>query len=182
MKLPWQCTEPDCESPKMGGLEVCASHASIERRERREASKPVKAARPLRRVPVQRYSEKQVDIKMELNATYEFLDNMVSQQDGGRIHCKAYPLLHEGNTTIDHSHTVSQDRCKKLGHPEWIYAEWNIEHCSRMAHEEWDRYKPEFLNHVNFSSRMGILRLHDPHDYDRRMEIWAKVNKPKETV
>lgn len=184
-KLSWMCAVDDCENPKLTGLGVCASHAAVARKEKRQASKPVAKAAPLRRVPVQRYSEKQVDIVSKLHELYEMMDAQGREEQGGILHCSAYPNhvgLNENTGPVDHSHTISQDRCKKLGHPEWIYAEWNIEYSSRIAHEEWDHYKPEFLNHANFSSRMAILKQYDPHDYDRRMEIWAAHNQPKATV
>lgn len=182
MKSPF-CSVPGCERWALSTSEFCMSHIQTARKEKRSDSQPTAKQRPLKKSFVKKVSDKQADINAELQATYEFLDNMVSQQDGMNIKCKAYPELYrESNSIIDHSYTISRDRCKKLGHPEWIYAEWNIEHCSRTAHEEWDHYKPEFLNHANYERRMSILRVYDPHDYERRLEIWALVNKAKTTV
>lgn len=176
--VPGYCKRDGCESPA-GRTGFCESCLKGLRDIQRDLNRPVKPVKPLRRVPVQKYSEKQVDIEVRLREVYEMMDGQ-AMDSWGYLHCAAYPEYSSFAIPIDHSHTISRDRCKKLGHPEWIYAEWNIEHCSRKAHEEWDHYKPEFLNHANFSRRMGILKQYDPHDYDRRMEIWAAANPVKD--
>lgn len=45
VKLSWQCIEPDCENPKIGGLDVCDSHRRAEKKELRQLSKPIKVTR-----------------------------------------------------------------------------------------------------------------------------------------
>lgn len=183
-KLHWMCElDEPCERRKEGTTNGCAFHNAAARKEKRMDSQPTVSARPLKRMPVKKVSDKQADINAELRATYEFLDNMVSQQDGMNIKCKAYPNLYsESNSIIDHSHTISRDRCKKLGKPELIYDPANIEHCSRVAHEEWDNYSPKMLKHANWQKRMDFIKLHDHHDYERRMEIWALHNPAKATI
>lgn len=181
-EYPSTCQYQHCTNYRASkGMPYCHTHLKGLRDLERDLNKPEKKSKPLRRPPVQRYSEKQVDIKIKLHEVYELMDNH-ARGPGGMISCSAYSHLNDVNSIIDHSHTISQDRCKKLGKPELIYDIKNIEHCSREAHEEWDHYKPAFLKHRNCWSRMEYLSIHDPHDYDRRMLIWAAHNPTKETV
>lgn len=174
--LPGYCSYDGCESPREGRTEYCSSHNKGLRDLQRDLARPVKPAKSLRRVPVQKISEKQQDILTRLHEVYERMDAMERAEHGGILVCYAYSDLTDMNTIIDHSHTISRDRCKKLGAPELIYDSANIEYVSRKAHEEWDNYEPAFLKHANFQKRMDFIKKHDEHDYERRMAIWAKHN------
>lgn len=142
---------------------------------------PPKAPKPLKRVSVKRVSDKQADINERLIEVYEMMDREAAGIHGW-LTCSAYPHVCSDIQIIDHSHTISRDRCKKLGKPELIYDPDNIQHCSRVAHEEWDNYSPKMLKHANWQKRIDFIKLHDPHDYERRMEIWALHNKPEVTI
>lgn len=181
-KLPHVCKYEDCESPREGSTDFCASHNSILRRIARDLKKPVKPATPLRRMPVQKISEKQIDITQKLNEVYEMMDAAAREEGGGWLTCSAYPMLNERDMIMDHSHTISRARCKQLGKPELIYDPANIEHLSRQAHNEWDAYSSAMIHHANWQKRMDYIKLHDQHDYDRRMLIWAEHNPTTTTI
>lgn len=180
--LPGYCQMDGCERPKVSRMDYCESHLKGLRDIARDLSKPVKQPKPLRRMPVQKISEKHVRITERLHDVYESMDEE-ARRNLGHIVCKAYPReYNEHNAIVDHSHTISRARCKQLGMPELIYDPGNIEHCSRVAHTEWDNYSPEIVKHANFQKRMEYIKQYDMHDYERRMAIWAAANKPKETV
>ena len=61
MKLPWQCIESDCESPKIGGLDVCDTHRRAQRKELRQLSKSIKVTR------IKRVSDKHAKRLAEYN-------------------------------------------------------------------------------------------------------------------
>lgn len=183
-KLAWMCEQDNCELPKEGRTSFCSGHNKMIRDIARDLSKPVKQPKPLRRMPVQKISEKHVRITERLHDVYEAMDEEERSKNGGcYIVCQAYPReYNDHNAIIDHSHTISRARCKQLGKPELIYDPANIEHCSRQAHTEWDNYSPEIVKHANFQKRMDYIKQYDMHDYERRMAIWAAANRPKETV
>lgn len=180
MKSPY-CTIPGCDRWALSTSPYCMSHLQAQSKEKRMDSQPTVAQRPLKRMPVKKVSDKQGDILLKLVEVYERMDEE-ARGINGWIVCGAYPHVCSEMAIIDHSHTISRDRCKKLGKPELIYDPANIEHCSRVAHEEWDNYSPKMLKHANWQKRMDFIKLHDPHDYERRMEIWALHNKPEVTI
>lgn len=57
MKLQWMCTEPDCENPKIGGLDICDSHRNALRKAERESRKPVKLNARIKPVAPKRAAE-----------------------------------------------------------------------------------------------------------------------------
>lgn len=61
MKLYWQCIKPDCENPKIGGLDVCDSHRIAQRKELAQLSKPIKVTR------IKRVSDKHAKRLAEYN-------------------------------------------------------------------------------------------------------------------
>lgn len=63
-KLKWMCSEPDCERPATR-TGKCESHESIARKEKREASKPVKQQKPLKRTSIKKVSDKRKDQNSE---------------------------------------------------------------------------------------------------------------------
>lgn len=58
------CRIEGCENPA-GRTGICESHLHVTRKEKRQASRPVAKAAPLRRMPVQRLSEKRVEQNTE---------------------------------------------------------------------------------------------------------------------
>lgn len=178
MKSPY-CIEPGCDRWALSTSPYCMSHLQAQSKEKRMDSQPTVAQRPLKRGSVKRVSDKQADINDRLHEVYEMLDAEMKHEWGGLI-CTAYPM--GDYYLIDHSHTISRDRCKKLGKPELIYDPDNIQHCSRVAHEEWDNYSPKMLRHANWQKRMDFIKLHDQHDWERRMGVWALHNKPEVTI
>lgn len=57
-KIHWMCEYEDCERVKSSLGKYCATHDHMLRKEAREASKPVRVPKPLKRVPVKKVSEK----------------------------------------------------------------------------------------------------------------------------
>lgn len=172
------CIADGCESYKEGRTDYCPRHNHA----MRKLSRDLQRQSEKRVVPISKMSRKQVDITARLHEVYEMMDNEVREENGGILVCSAYPYMNEHTDTIDHSHTISRARCHQLGKPELIYDPENIEHCARIPHLQWDDYHPDFCLHANFQKRMDYIKQHDQHDWERRMAIWASVNKPKETV
>lgn len=58
MKLAWQCNHGECENPRMGSLEYCASCAKSLRDIQKDLARPVKPVKGLKRTPVNKVSTK----------------------------------------------------------------------------------------------------------------------------
>lgn len=63
-RAPGYCRIEGCENPA-GRTGICESHLHVTRKEKRQASRPVAKAAPLRRMPVQKLSEKRVEQNIE---------------------------------------------------------------------------------------------------------------------
>jgi hypothetical protein len=132
--------------------------------------------------PIAKISPKQEVVNENLRTVYSRMDTIALFEVGFK-RCSAYPEMTEHYCRLDHSHIVSRDRCKKLGHPEWIYDIDNIVFHCRRAHIEWEQFHDgKFIKHVNFQKMMDFIKERDPHDWERRMEIVVALTRPKDTV
>ncbi len=168
--LPGYCIHDGCERPRLWGLEVCYSHNKVELDKERDASKPVKA-----KIPIQRISPKQQDIKTLLRLAYEQKAIVTNNQDW----CSGCKQSHWHHR----DHSISQKRCKELGKPELIYNLDNFEYSCANCHAAWEGFKSgEFRKHRNFESRMAFMKIHDYQGYIIRMEVVEMFNRPKQTI
>lgn len=195
--MPW-CQDPGCNHtrlvPTEGTTGRCATRNKAIRKQEEEDAKPAKQFKPLQRSSISKdpkqwkntYScsdgEKMTEEKVRgmLKTCINFMDDRRKAANISLFLCDAYNMR---MAVIDHDHTIAKARCKELGKTELIWDEDNIEYSSRQAHQEWESYKDgAFLNHRNFEKRMNFLKIHDPEMYEKRIQVWAEFNKPKETV
>lgn len=173
------CQSPNPQLSKDARKATVKASQALEKKKAAQTRAKEKSRLKARIKPV---SDKQKEINFLLKICYEAMDEK-AREGTGYLTCQAYPDQCEDMTIIDHSHIVSRDRCKKLGHPEWIYDPRNIVYHSRKAHVEWERFHDgKFMNHCNFPAMMAFIRERDPHDWDRRMEVVVALTRPKETV
>jgi hypothetical protein len=186
-KLPWMCNAIDCQSPRMGTLELCATHAKLHRDEDRNASKPVKVAKPIKKIGNKNvwwdsngdtYSEQSV--RNRLTACIQAMDEDRIAHGYSVSHCDAY---NQTGMVCDHDHTISKQRCKELGKTELVWDSSNIEYSSRKAHMEWEGYKSgEFCKHKNLARRMAFLKEHDYESFIKRSEVLELFNQPEHAI
>lgn len=70
-KLTWQCSYGECENPRMGSLEYCASCAKALRDIQRDLAKPVKPVKGLKRTQVNKVSTKRAYKNGQYNVARE---------------------------------------------------------------------------------------------------------------
>lgn len=167
-QLQGYCIIEGCERPRQGSLDLCATHAKIERDKIKLT--PVKVAKPIARI-----SPKQASIKTELQKAYAEKARVTNNQE----HCSGC----EQSQWDDRDHTIAQQRCKEIGKPELITNLDNFEYSCRHCHVEWEGYKSgEFRKHKNLEHRMAFLKAHDHEGYTKRMAVLELFNRPTDTI
>jgi len=98
------CQHPDCEHTRLvpceGETEFCATRNAAIRKAERQASKPVKTPKPLKRTPIKKVSEKRAAELVE----YKPLRNKFLQD---RPNCEARLEVCTGRATDIHHKSVS---------------------------------------------------------------------------
>lgn len=108
-------------------------------------------------------SKKQQAINESLRKTYNFIDATREPKCTG---CGSY------TKPLSRSHTISQDRCKKIGKTELIWDKGNLEfECftdSDSCHRIWENGTPEQKRGLlNFESKLAYIKKHDEELYQR---------------
>ena len=84
-----------------------------------------------------------------------------------------YNLVCEGCNAaiaVDHSHIISQSKCKMLQRTELIYDPSNWFRSCRKCHEIWEKKKSkEFGNLKNIDELLTFLEANDPEEYKKRI-------------
>ena len=71
---------------------------------------------------------------------------------------------------IEHSHIISQKRCKELHITEMIWQPLNWTDSCRDCHTDWEGYKSgKFAEHRNVFKTMSVLKAYDPEAFRKRI-------------
>jgi hypothetical protein len=92
------------------------------------------------------------------------------------ISYQRYPEMHPceacGGEATEHSHIISQARCKLLHKTELIWSRENWFFSCRSCHMEWEAIKGgRWINFNNVTRLLAVLKRHDPEGYEKRMQV-----------
>ena len=107
----------------------------------------------------------------------------VSQQSIDRLRAKSYayyPELHAceacGALAVDHSHIISQARCKVLHKTELIWSRENWFFACRSCHMEWEAIKgARWSKFLNLPRLLQVLKRHDPEGHQKRIIVLEEL-------